>query len=163
MSIFSWLHQLIKSSDNNTNLEVNQQTFEVTEREAMILDNLDFLGAIESHQQWKSRLSNYLNDISTETLNHEDVCRDDLCVLGKWINNTGAQKYGQSPTFSELKMAHASFHLAAGSIIRLKDQGQESKADELLHRGEYPKQSIKVQGLISTLYMELKEEGTEGI
>jgi Chemoreceptor zinc-binding domain len=122
---------------------------------------LNFMEAITAHQKWKTRLSSYLAGTSTEKLDYRQICRDNQCVLGKWINGPGGDLYGHIPVFSRLKMAHGQFHLAAGSIVQMVDEGHSEKAREEL-RQDYSKHSVKVQGLISTLYIEVTEAKAEG-
>jgi hypothetical protein len=122
---------------------------------------LNFMEAITAHQKWKTRLSNYLAGTSTEKLDYRQICRDNQCVLGKWINGSGGDKYGHMPVFSQLKMAHGQFHLAAGSIVKLVDEGQSEDARAAL-RQDYSKHSVKVQGLISRLYIDVTEAKVNG-
>lgn len=117
---------------------------------------LNFMDAITAHQKWKTRLANYLAGTSTEKLDYRQICRDNQCVLGKWINGPGGDVYGHMPVFSQLKMSHGQFHLAAGSIVQLVDEGHIEDARAAL-RQDYSKHSVKVQGLISTLYIEVTE------
>ena len=117
---------------------------------------LNFMEAITAHQKWKSRLTSYLAGSSTEKLDYRVICRDNQCVLGKWINGQGGDTYGHMPVFSQLKMVHSQFHLAAASIVQLVDDGNSEQA-RLALRQDYSKHSVKVQGLISTLYVEVTE------
>jgi hypothetical protein len=117
---------------------------------------LNFIEAITAHQKWKTRLSSYLAGTSTEKLDYRQICRDNQCVLGKWINGPGGDIYGHMPVFSQLKMAHGQFHLAAGSIVQLVDEGHSEDARTAL-RQDYSKHSVRVQGLISTLYIDVTE------
>jgi Chemoreceptor zinc-binding domain len=126
------------------------------EKSAMVVGGLNFMDAITAHQKWKTRLASYLEGTSTEKLDYRVVCRDDQCVLGKWINGPGGDAYGHIPIFSQLKMTHAQFHLAAATVVRFQDDGKPEKAQEALRQGSYPQHSIKVQGLISSLYIEVK-------
>jgi methyl-accepting chemotaxis protein len=119
---------------------------------------LDFLDAITAHQKWKTRLSNYVAATSNEKLDYRQICRDDQCVLGKWINGQGGVMYGHIPTFSQLKMTHAQFHLAASAIVKLTDEGDVDQAKVALRQGDYSKHSVKVQGLISALYVNVHEQ-----
>jgi Chemoreceptor zinc-binding domain len=130
-----------------------------TELSAMAVGGLNFMDAITAHQKWKQRLTTYVAGTSTEKLDYRVVCRDDQCVLGKWINGVGGASFGHIPLFSQLKMTHAQFHLAAGTIVRHQDEGKPEKAQDALRHGEYPQHSIKVQGLISSLYLEVKRMG----
>lgn len=124
------------------------------------IGGLNFMEAITAHQKWKTRLSNYLAGTSTEKLDYRQICRDNQCVLGIWINGQGGETYGHMPLFSRLKMAHGQFHLAAGSIVQLTDEGRSEEANAAL-RQDYAKHSVKVQGLISSLYVEVTEASSK--
>ena len=128
------------------------------EKKSMVIGGLDFLDAITAHQRWKTRLAKYIGGTSDEKLDYRSVCRDNQCVLGKWINEQGNRDFGNAPTFNQLKLTHTQFHLSAGSIVRLLNEGKADLAKEALSRGDYPKHSVKVQGLISSLYMEVQDQ-----
>ena len=134
-------------------------TLSEEEKSAMVVGGLNFMDAITAHQKWKTRLTSYLGGTSEEKLDYRVICRDDQCVLGKWINGAGGNAYGHIPLFSQLKMTHAQFHLAAGTIVRFQDEGKPEQAQEALRHGDYPQHSIKVQGLISSLYLEVRGLG----
>jgi Chemoreceptor zinc-binding domain len=120
------------------------------------VSGLNFVEAIAAHQKWKARLLSYVEGTSTEKLDYRQICRDNQCVLGKWINGPGGDVYGHIPVFSQLKMVHGQFHLAASLIVQLTDEGNGEQARAAL-RQDYSKQSVKVQGLISSLYIEVTE------
>ncbi|WP_226858670.1 CZB domain-containing protein [Diaphorobacter aerolatus] len=116
---------------------------------------LDFTTAIQAHRNWKSRLSRYLADESDEKLDYRTICRDDQCLLGKWINGRGAAEFGHLPSFGELKVSHGQFHLAAGRIVQMHDEKHTQEANDQLRHGDYSRYSIKVMGLLSSLYVEV--------
>jgi hypothetical protein len=179
MRIFDWLKKLTESGDTSDATKKSSnplnaapkisQLADLTdstppdltsaEKQAMVVGGLDFFEAITAHQKWKTRLSNYVGATSAEKLDYRQICRDDQCVLGKWINGSGGQMYGHIPVFSQLKMTHAQFHLAAGSIVQLADDGNREQAKMALRQGDYSKHSVKVQGLISSLYVEVNKQG----
>lgn len=182
MSVFDWLRDLagasraspsptrsptassfaaslpLGSAASRPRTSVSDSTPSLTDAEKAALEvgGLNFMDAIRAHQKWKKRLTTYLDGTSDEKLDYRAICRDDQCVLGKWINGAGSDAYGHIPIFSQLKMTHAQFHLAAGTIVRLHDEGKTDQAKEALRHGDYPQHSIKVQGLISSLYMDIK-------
>ena len=129
------------------------------EEQDMVVAGLDFFDAIKAHQRWKSRLVAQLNGTATETLDYRVLCRDDQCTLGRWINGPGAERHGSLSAFNLLKVSHAQFHLAAGQVMRDHQEGKTKEAQEALRHGEYAQHSVKVQGLISALYLEVKRSG----
>lgn len=77
----------------------------------------DFNAAISAHIDWKMKLSRYLNN-PDGSLDHEKVCLDNACMLGKWLYNQGTQ-YQKSnfKIYESLKNSHADFHKTAAQII----------------------------------------------
>lgn len=130
----------------------------VTTAPAESLDSsqLDFMGAIEAHVRWKIRLEAYINGTSEEHLNPHMVCRDDQCVLGKWIHGGGGAKYGSHPMFTVLKQTHMNFHRAAGEIIQTVDAGERDKARHMLNSGDYARHSHRVKSDLARLSIELE-------
>ena len=124
---------------------------------AQIAGGLDFATAIQAHRNWKNRLSAYVANQSDEKLDYRVICRDDQCVLGKWINGRGADDFGHLPSYGELKVSHGQFHLAAGRIVQLHDDQRSQDAEQLLRHGDYARYSIRVMGLISALYTEVTD------
>ncbi|MBF5004388.1 CZB domain-containing protein [Diaphorobacter caeni] len=118
---------------------------------------LDFASAIQAHRNWKVRLAKYLGNESEEKLDYRVICRDDQCVLGKWINGRGASDFGHLPSFGALKVSHGQFHLAAGRIVQMHDDQLTDDAQQMLKHGDYSRYSIKVMGLLSTLYVEVAD------
>lgn len=121
----------------------------------MAAGGLDFVSAIQAHQNWKTRLGNYLRNESDEKLDYRVICRDDQCALGKWINGDAAVRFGHLPSFGELKVTHGLFHLTAGRIVQLHGEQKTDDALIQLRQGDYPRHSIKVMGLLSALYQEV--------
>ena len=126
---------------------------------SMVAGGLDFVSAIHAHQHWKTRLSNYVRNESSEKLDYRAICRDDQCVLGKWINGEASVRFGNLPSFGELKVTHGLFHLAAGRVVQLHDEDKSADAMQQLRQGDYPRHSIKVMGLLSSLYTEVEQSG----
>jgi hypothetical protein len=80
---------------------------------------LDIDVAIRAHQNWKDRLTLYLEGKSSEDLRPELICHDNRCDLGKWIYSDGEKQLGQYTIFSELRAVHKMFHRQASSVIAL--------------------------------------------
>lgn len=128
------------------------------ERVSVVVGGLNFLDAIKAHQAWKARLTEYVASRGgKKRIEANSVCRDDQCELGKWINGKGGHAYGDRLLFCQLKMTHAQFHLAAGNVVSLCNDGRVEQAGESLRSGEYPQASIRVQGLLSSLFLEIED------
>lgn len=113
--------------------------------------SLDIVSAIEAHVRWKIRLEAHINGTSTENLDPEVVCKDDQCVLGKWIHGEGRAKYDGEPLFASLKKVHADFHQAAADVIRKANGGDKPGALEMLQEGRYAKCSYAVKTELARL------------
>ena len=122
---------------------------------AMIAGGPDFAQAIQAHQRWTARLAAYLGGSVDEVLDHRIVCRDDQCVLGRWIHGAGGRSYGRLPSFAPLQACHARFHEVAGEVVRLHEQGTPLRAGDTLRNGRYPQYSARVQRLLATLHGEV--------
>jgi len=112
--------------------------------------HLDVLGAVAAHQAWTGRLKNHLEGRGKERLDAAVICRDNLCVLGKWIHGPGQQAAGHLPEFPELRGQHATFHRLAGEIVTAQGQGQGERAKGLLN-GEFQATSRTVISLLSRM------------
>jgi hypothetical protein len=105
---------------------------------------LNFISAIEAHQNWKKRLTSVVDGSSGETLQVEVVSRDDQCLLGKWIHSTGDEKFSSLEQFNQLKKNHAHFHICAGKVLHLAQTHDKSEAIEELKDGNYAQASQQV-------------------
>lgn len=114
--------------------------------------SIDIVSAIEAHVRWKIRLEAHINGTSTENLDPDTVCKDDQCVLGKWIHGGGRIKYGSTPLFDSLEKVHADFHRAAADIIRMANDGDKPGALAMLNEGRYAKCSYAVKTDLARLF-----------
>ena len=115
---------------------------------------LDFMSALHAHRHWKIRLADYVRSGSRDRMDYRAVGRDDRSELGQWIHGDARRRWGHLPSFGLLRSTHALFHLAAGHIVLLHHQGRTAEALRLMRGGEYPRQSLKVMGLLGALYDE---------
>jgi hypothetical protein len=102
------------------------------------------------------RLADVIAGRSEEKLEVATVCRDDQCVLGKWIHGAGKAKYGSSDVFTELRDTHAHFHKCASQVLGEAQKGNREQAQKLLNAGEYVSVSEKVKRLLVRLYVQLE-------
>ena len=115
---------------------------------------MDFMSAVHAHRHWKIRLSDYVQRGVGDALDARVVSRDDQSALGQWIYGDAAFKFGHLPSFGQLRDTHALFHQAAGRIVQLHHDGDAAQATRLLRGGEYPRQSLRVMGLLGALHDE---------
>jgi hypothetical protein len=111
-------------------------------REA-IRSEIDIPQCIEAHMKWKGRLQSYLDGTSTEVLDPMVVCRDDQCVLGKWIHGPALKYFHEDEGFHKLRSDHANFHYVAGTVIK-KVQEKDLAGSDALMRSEYARASRDV-------------------
>lgn len=108
----------------------------------------DFDKAIEAHRQWKVKLRSAIAD--RIKLAAEDICRDDLCPLGKWVHGPGGAKWGSRPSFVQLVKKHAEFHQAAGQVARTINAGEYANAERLIgHESQFAEVSNEVSVLLT--------------
>ncbi|OYZ19572.1 MAG: hypothetical protein B7Y39_11830 [Bdellovibrio sp. 28-41-41] len=112
----------------------------------------DFHAAKNAHIDWKMKLGKYLEN-PDGTLEHGKVCKDNLCVLGKWLYGDGqAFKHDHADLFESLRLSHAEFHKIAGLIIESINTKNFREATLLLKpNGEYSRVSEETVSLIDQL------------
>ncbi|TLS67965.1 HAMP domain-containing protein [Mariprofundus erugo] len=102
---------------------------------AAIWKTSHFNEAILAHLKWKKRLHDFINGSSTEKLDSAVICKDNLCILGKWIYGDG-KAHSNTVHYPDLVRKHASFHLCAGEVVRKAEANQKSASLDMLH-GEF--------------------------
>lgn len=98
-----------------------------------IKDEVDIMGAISAHVNWKQRLEKCLNGDSDEKLDPMIVCRDDQCALGKWIHGEAVKHFHGHEEFHNLRSDHAQFHFIAGSVVKKVEENDRAGAEQLLN------------------------------
>jgi hypothetical protein len=108
-----------------------------------ILSEINIPECIDAHMKWKGRLQKYLDGTSEEKLDPMIVCRDDQCVLGKWIHGPALKHFHNDDGFHKLRADHANFHFVAGTVIK-KVQENDIPGSDALMQGEYARASRDV-------------------
>lgn len=157
MGMMNWIKQLLANPSDMEEITrlSSQLDSNAAEEEAA---GLNFRTAIDAHAKWKARLSRYVEGTSTEILHAETICKDNECVLGKWIYGAGQKQYGKNPLFENLRIEHRRFHECACEVIKEVDNGNQEKASNLLHSGQYSQTSMHVVKLLGKLYQELRSK-----
>ncbi len=122
-----------------------------------VVAGLNFKTAIDAHMKWKIRLQQYVQGQSEEDLKVEAVSRDDQCLLGKWIQSVGSERFGGLREFQEMKMEHARFHLCAGDVLACAQAGDGEGAMQKLHSGDYVRASERVKLHLARLYVQVSQ------
>jgi methyl-accepting chemotaxis protein len=108
--------------------------------------------AIAAHIKWKLRLSQFIDGSSTEILDSATVCKDNQCVLGKWIYGEG-QAHNNAPHYGDLLAKHANFHRCAGDVVKSVEEKNKVAATSLL-QGEF---AVAAKETVTAI-MDLKKE-----
>lgn len=119
-----------------------------------IKNEINIMDAINAHIKWKIRLEKYLNGTSEETLDPSVVCRDDQCVLGKWIHGPALKHFQGDDGFVTLRDDHAQFHVVAGKVVSNVQANNRAAAEALL-KSEYMLASRKVIGDLTALHKQI--------
>ena len=112
------------------------------------LADFDFDAAIEAHRAWKVKLRQAIS--KREQLDADTICRDDACVLGRWLHGPGGQQWGTRPVFVELVEKHAAFHRTACGVAQAINKGRYDDADRLLGSGSAFSTASSEVGLLLT-------------
>ena len=150
MGLLAW-SKSIMNGDDNASLPPSKAG--VAGDTGTDLAGLDFRSAVDAHMKWKIQLEGCINGTSSTQWHVDAVCRDDQCILGKWIHNKGAEMFGFSETFSDLKAHHADFHRCAASVLAVAQSGDKAGALSQLHRGDYVLHSQSVKKLLARMFV----------
>ncbi|MDO8787934.1 MAG: CZB domain-containing protein [Sulfuritalea sp.] len=150
MGLLAWSKSILHG-DENASLPASEAV--VAEVGGTVLAGLDFMTAVDAHMKWKMRLEGCINGTRSEQLQVDVVCRDDQCPLGQWIHNKGAEMFGFSEAFSDLKVRHADFHRCAGDVLAAAQSGDTAGALKLLQRGNYVTESQRIKKLLARMFV----------
>lgn len=114
-----------------------------TNIQAAIRSEINISDAIAAHMKWKGRLQSYLDGTSEEKLDPMVICRDDQCVLGKWIHGPALNYFHNDEGFHKLRSDHANFHFVAGNVVKKVQESDMSGADMLM-KNDYAQASREV-------------------
>ena len=151
MTLLDWL---IRLSGRAMEYEVPQPEVRKLPQEVA---GLNFMTAINAHNQWKTRLEASLQGGGDETLDLAEAASDTACTLGQWIYGPGGAAYGNLDSFAELRREHARFHRDAGTVLSEARMGHAEAARALL-QGDYQRASDRMKMLLAKLYVQLQEE-----
>ena len=126
-----------------------------------IRSEINIVECIDAHMKWKGRLQSYLDGSSKEQLDPMVICRDDQCVLGKWIHGPALKYFHGNEDFQKLRSDHANFHYVAGSVVK-KAQDNDLAGSEALLKNEYARASRDVIQDLTELNKQLLDPDTTG-
>lgn len=112
---------------------------------------MDFNSAVTVHLEWKLKLRLYIKN-REGNLNPDEVCKDNLCKLGKWLYSDGSAKYASLPEYQKIVEVHKEFHRVAGDIIRRANLGEDVEEEVVLGADSaYDKASVELSQLLLQL------------
>lgn len=117
---------------------------------------LNFYLAIQSHQKWKARLTQYVQGVRDgdhARMDIDTVCRDDRCALGLWLYHEACVPYALFGLFSRLMDEHAEFHLQAADVLRQAQAGDADGAMASLTRGACARASRQLIATLTELHL----------
>jgi chemotaxis protein histidine kinase CheA len=106
-------------------------------------ETIHFSQARTKHQQWLGRLRDVLDGKATIT--SQQAGSHTGCAFGKWLYSSGLKNYGDLPEIHAVEKTHKEFHGLVSNIIGLKEQGNQTGAEE----------SFRQLGPLSTQIIEL--------
>ena len=92
---------------------------------------MDFDAEIIKHLQWRTMVESLFRDRERAFVSPSVIIQDDKCQLGKWIYSTASKVYEKYPAFKTLIEVHRDFHLKAGTIMTICNNGDCDEASEL--------------------------------
>jgi methyl-accepting chemotaxis protein len=93
--------------------------------------HVDFDAIIDAHQSWKQKLRSAIAGGNERNLDPDEVCKDNVCALGKWIYSAG-KAFEHLSEYEPLRRSHAEFHVCAADILRKAQAGEKDAASNLL-------------------------------
>jgi hypothetical protein len=123
---------------------------------ATIRSQINISDAVAAHMKWKGRLQSYLDGTSQEQLDPMVICRDDQCVLGKWIHGPALNYFHGDEGFHKLRSDHANFHFIAGTVVKKVQENDKAGADALF-KNDYAHASRDVIHDLTELNKHLNE------
>ncbi|HIJ22409.1 MAG: hypothetical protein HON68_09200 [Gammaproteobacteria bacterium] len=105
--------------------------------ETVVLDK-----ARSAHLAWKGKIRGFLDGFIEMDINQAVSHHD--CVLGKWLDSEGREKYKNFHEMSSLDDVHAKMHAVVKKVIELKKDGKKGEAEqEFLKISPYSKQVVE--------------------
>lgn len=105
-----------------------------------------------AHQRWFARLKDYVDGRSQETWDPQHACKDDLCPLGRWLQGSGKDYYGEHRAFSIVRDSHTRLHVGAAEIVRAVLDGKRLQARALLDHGDFAKTNAQLNFALKLLF-----------
>ena len=96
----------------------------------MLQHDFEVSDALLAHAEWKRRLRDAVVRGHCEQA-ADDVGRDDLCDLGRWLHSLPIETR-VDPNFEEIVELHARFHREAAVVVQFLEQGRTDDARDAM-------------------------------
>ncbi|MBT8439027.1 MAG: CZB domain-containing protein [Gammaproteobacteria bacterium] len=92
---------------------------------------VDFDEEIIKHLEWRTMVEALFRDHERSYVSPTIIIQDDQCQLGQWIYSSASGTYEKYPAFQKLIEVHKAFHIQAGTIMTLCNNGNFEGSPEL--------------------------------
>lgn len=108
--------------------------FGLTDDQKEVLKNeINVMDEIEAHIAWKLSLQNYLDGKSQGGIGLDQIMRDDLCDLGKWLHGPAKTVFGpNNKGIQMLTEQHSRLHTAAGFVVKNIQENNLAAAKQIM-------------------------------
>ena len=92
---------------------------------------MDFDQEIGKHLQWRTMVEGLFGDTERASyVSPSILIQDDKCHLGQWIYSDESRPFESHPSYKKLIHIHKEFHLKAGTILAICNNGNCESAAE---------------------------------
>ncbi len=116
---------------------------------------LNFRTALDAHLVWKLHLMRIIEGESDDPLEPSTACRDDLCILGRWLYGPGLERFAHHQRFQQVIQAHAHFHRCAGQVLEMARAGKKQEAVLEISEGAFARASLEISRHLIRLWHDL--------
>lgn len=95
---------------------------------------MDLDEEIHSHLKWQALVESMLVNTGGQYISPSLLIADNRCELGKWIYSDESNPFSHLHIFRHLVNIHREWHVKAGAILAISNNGNNEQASEL--RGE---------------------------
>lgn len=110
---------------------------------AEVRGEISFSEAIDGHLAWRRCLVESVLGKAAQPMDCLKVCDESGCLLGRWLNGPGQSRYGDLPSFIQLREQHSRFHNLACEVLELSSSNRLAEA-KCLMEGEFLKVSTEI-------------------
>ncbi len=117
---------------------------------------MNFDDAIQKHAEWRMKFRTAMS--MKQKVDASAIGKDNCCELGKWLYAEGKTLHGRLASYNQCIEAHKGFHVEAGRVAVLINDGKCSEAEKHLAAGSaYSRASTSIAGAL----MKLKSESAK--